>query len=64
MKEYERISGWLSRYEKGFTSCAVPLADIADRISWAWKFRKITRAQMNELSDRAVMVSELFGTAL
>ena len=60
MKEYERISGWLSQYEKGFTSCTVPLADIADRISWAWKFRKISRAQKDELLDRAITVIELY----
>lgn len=61
MKEYERISGWLSRYEKGFTSCAVPLSDIADRITWAWKFRRITRAQKDDLLDRAIAIIEILG---
>lgn len=29
---------------------------ICDRIAWAWKFKKITKAQMEELSDRIIEV--------
>lgn len=28
------------------------LSKIADRIDWCWKFRKITKEQMEELADR------------
>ena len=31
---------------------------VADRIDWCWKFRKITREQMEELADRATWVFE------
>lgn len=27
---------------------------VCDRIEWAWKWRKITKEQMEELADRAV----------
>lgn len=31
---------------------------ICDRISWCWKWRKITEPQMNELCDRIMNVME------
>lgn len=40
---------------------AYPTKDIywvCDRIDWAWKWRKITREQMEELADRAVAYME------
>lgn len=35
------------------------LSKIADRIDWCWRFRKITRAQMEELADRCSVAFEL-----
>ena len=29
---------------------------IADRIDWCWKFRHITKEQMEELADRVVKI--------
>lgn len=31
-----------------------PVSWICNRISWCWKFRKITERQMDEFCDRAV----------
>ena len=28
----------------------------ANRIDWAWKWRKITREEMEELTDRAISI--------
>lgn len=32
---------------------------VADRISWAWKFRKITEKQMHELTERMITYFEM-----
>lgn len=33
---------------------------ICHRIDWCWKWRKITKDQMSELSDRAVLILERY----
>lgn len=56
--EYEKISEVLDRLEL----CKYSLQDsywCANRISWAWKFRKITEDQKNELVDRTIKVQEM-----
>lgn len=56
--EYEKISETLERLEL----CKYPIHSsdwCADRITWAWKFRKITEDQKNELVDRTIKVQEL-----
>ena len=32
-----------------------------NRISWCWKFRKITEEQKNNLCDRAIFLFETYG---
>lgn len=31
---------------------------VANRIDWCWRFRKITKEQMEELADRATKIFE------
>lgn len=55
---YEEINKALKSLE---SYCPYPTKDIywvCDRIDWAWKWRKITREQMEELADRAVAYME------
>lgn len=32
---------------------------ICDRITWCWKFRKITEKQKNDFCDRAIAILEI-----
>ena len=55
MNYYEEIDNALKRYEE----CRYPTHEVSwitDRIWWCWKFRKITRDQMIDLTDRATSI--------
>lgn len=56
MKFYNEIDAILRSYEEGKPFHGKGLDWAADRICWAWKFRKITKEQMEELSDRATLL--------
>ena len=48
---YAQLNRWVSQYEKpGFKEVSSDI--ITNKICWCWKFRKITREQMEELCDR------------
>lgn len=55
---YDEINDALIRYEEHKSYKTKTMAWISDRISWCWKFRKITREQMEELADRATKIFE------
>ena len=57
MNEYEKINKALSQHENGSYKM-YSLDWIANRIDWAWKWRKITEPQMEELADRICKVFE------
>lgn len=52
-KWYEGIDVHLRRLEEGKTPSRTILW-IVDRISWCWKWRKITKEQMEELAERVI----------
>ena len=49
-KEYERIKTRLDDIERGRASKQM-LHWCADRVDWAWKWRKISREEMEELAN-------------
>lgn len=54
-KEYDKIDKALTRLERG--GCAPFNIDwCADRIDWAWKWRRITQKEMEELADRVCIL--------
>ena len=55
MTVYEKIDRVLSQYER-HKYCERSIDSICDYISWAWKWRKITKEQMEECADRACAI--------
>lgn len=55
-KELKRMENF-TRPDKGISWCC-------DRIAWCWKFRHITREQMESLCDRATAMLEIYGHEL
>lgn len=52
---YSQIDSWLHQYEcKGCGD--QKLSKISDKISWCWKWKKITEKQKNDLCDRFLEV--------
>lgn len=57
MKDYyEEINKVLVTYEEHKPYHEKSIGWICDRIDWAWKWKKITKEQMEELADRIVAV--------
>lgn len=56
MKYYEEIDKALKSYEEFKPYHTRNTEWICNRIDWCWKWRKITKAQMEELCDRAILV--------
>lgn len=52
---YRQLSDILSSYER-YQYDPIPLSWVSDRISWCWKFRKITEEQMAELCERITRI--------
>lgn len=50
---YKEIDNALRSYEEYKSYHMKNIDWICNRIDWCWKFRKITKDQMEELSDRA-----------
>jgi hypothetical protein len=57
-KFYNEIDKALQSYENCKPYHTHTIEWIADRISWCWKWRKITEEQMHELCDRVVNILE------
>ena len=51
MTVYQKIDTVLKQHE-GHKYCERSLDSIASYIDWAWKFRKITEAEKDEVCDR------------
>ena len=51
---YEEISARVRRLERGLCGYGAESEEgaVCQRIDWAWRFRKITEAQKDELADR------------
>lgn len=57
-KFYDEIDEALQFYEDYKPYYTHKIEWISDRISWCWKWKKITKEQMEELCDRVVKVLE------
>lgn len=57
-KFYSEIDKALQSYENYKPYHTRNIEWISNRISWCWKWRKITRGQMEELCDRTIEVLE------
>ena len=55
---YDEIDNAIIEYENYKPYHTKTTEWICNRIDWAWKWRKITEAQMNELADRITKVLE------
>ena len=53
---YEEINKVLKSYEDGKPYYTKNMDWAANRIAWAWKWRKITKEEMEELADRATAI--------
>ena len=59
MKDYyEEINKELKTYEEYKSYHTKSMEWISDKICWAWKWRKITKEQMEELADRVTAYYE------
>lgn len=57
-KFYVQIDKALQSYENNKPYHPYKIEWITDRIAWCWKWRKITKEQMEELCDRMMKVFE------
>ena len=57
-KFYDEIDKALQSYEDYKPYHTRKIEWISDRICWCWKWRKITKEQMEELCDRVIKVLE------
>ena len=58
MKYYNIIDNAIKSYENYKPYHQYSIDWICDRISWCWKWRKITEEQMKELTNRIIIVME------
>ena len=58
MTVYEKIDRALKQHEN-HKYAERSLDSIADYINWAWKWRKITKAEMEETADRVCALYDL-----
>ena len=57
MKDYyKEIDKVIKEYEEHRSYTTKSIGWICDRIDWCWKWKKITKEQMEELADRIVAV--------
>ena len=56
MEEYFKIDKALREYECHNDRPYMTITWICDRIDWAWQWKKISRDQMEELSERIIEV--------
>lgn len=56
MNEYQKIDKAIKEWETYRPVTQYSTDWICNRIEWAWKWRKITKEQMEELADRICVV--------
>lgn len=57
-KFYDEIDKALQSYENNKPYHPKRMEWITDRITWCWKWKKITKAQTDELCDRVIAILE------
>lgn len=55
---YEEINKVVTEYEEYKPWHTKSLDWASDRVCWAWKWKKITKPQMEELADRITVLYE------
>lgn len=55
---YAELDKSIKCYEECKPYHILTVDQITDKIDWCWKFRKITKGQMEELADRIIKVME------
>lgn len=55
---YTEINKVVSEYEDGKPWHTRDINWATDRVAWCWKWRKITKEQMEELADRITAIFE------
>ena len=55
---FKEIDSALKDYEEYKSYKQKGMDWICDRIDWCWKWRKITKEQMESLADRAIAINE------
>lgn len=58
MNHYQKIDKALKSYEEYKPYHQYSMEWIADRINWCWKWKKITKEEMEELAVRATAIFE------
>ena len=58
MTVYQKIDKALKQHEN-YKYCERSLSSIADYIDWAWKWRKITEKEKNEVCDRICILFDV-----
>lgn len=53
---YDEIDKVISEYENGKSWHTRDINWAADRVDWCWKWRKITKEQMEELANRITVI--------
>lgn len=53
-KRYALVLDTLNRLERGQYTGSLDIYWIGDSIDWLWKWKKITRAEMESLCDRVI----------
>lgn len=56
MKYYKEIDEAIKSYENYKPYHTRNIGWICNRIDWCWKWRKITKVQMEELCDRVIAI--------
>ena len=58
MDYYSQLDAALKSYERHRPYHIMHIDKISERIAWCWKWRKITKEQMEELAERACKIYE------
>lgn len=57
-KRYALVLKTLDRLERGMYTSGLDIHWVSDSISWLWKWKKITKEEMESLCDRVIVYLE------
>lgn len=59
-KRYSLVLNTLDKLERGMYTGGLDIHWCCDSITWLWKWRKITKEEMESLCDRAIAILEMY----
>lgn len=59
-KRYNRLIETIERYENFMPECGLSISWCCDSIDWLWKWRKITKEEMESLCDRMIAIMQVY----